>query len=57
MVTQAEISIADEQGPQGSPHWSTTDGSNVTHQGMNLSFTTVTKMITHISLQKCDRLL
>lgn len=55
MVTQGEITIADEQRPQGSPHWSSADGSNMTNQGRNLSFTRVIKMITHGNIYKPNK--
>ena len=49
MVTQGEIIIADAQ---GSPHWSSADGSNMTDQERNLSLTAATKTVTHRNLYK-----
>lgn len=47
MITQ-EISMANGQGSQGSPHYSSAgESNNMTDQGQNLSFTTATKKITH----------
>lgn len=52
MVTQGEIIIADAQGSQGSFHWSSTGGSNMTDQERNLSLTAATKTVTHMNLYK-----